>query len=64
MKRLRAATVEEIATVPGMGERTAAAVVAALAGETATPAGETAAPAGAAAAPVTPGPGPAGMLGS
>jgi excinuclease ABC subunit C len=64
VKRLRAATVEEIATVPGMGERTAAAVVAALAGETATPPGETAAPAGDAAAPVTPGPGPAGMLGS
>jgi len=31
LKRLRAATVEEIASVPGMGERTAAAVVAALA---------------------------------
>ena len=31
VKRLRAASVEEIATVPGMGERTAAAVVAALA---------------------------------
>ena len=30
VKRLRAASVEEIATVPGMGERTAAAVVAAL----------------------------------
>ncbi len=32
VKRLRAASVEEIATVPGMGERTAAAVLAALAG--------------------------------
>ncbi|WP_265521101.1 excinuclease ABC subunit UvrC [Oerskovia flava] len=31
LKRLRAATAEEIATVPGMGTRTAAAVVAALA---------------------------------
>ncbi len=31
LKRLRAASAEEIATVPGMGERTAAAVVAALA---------------------------------
>ncbi|UJP39048.1 excinuclease ABC subunit UvrC [Cellulomonas palmilytica] len=31
VKRLRAASVEEIASVPGMGERTAAAVVAALA---------------------------------
>ncbi|HEY8719343.1 excinuclease ABC subunit UvrC, partial [Pengzhenrongella sp.] len=30
VKRLRAASVEEIASVPGMGERTAAAVVAAL----------------------------------
>lgn len=30
VKRLRAASAEEIATVPGMGERTAAAVVAAL----------------------------------
>ena len=30
LKRLRAASVEEIATVPGMGRRTAAAVVAAL----------------------------------
>jgi excinuclease ABC subunit C len=32
VKRLRAASVEEIAAVPGMGARTAAAVVAALAG--------------------------------
>ena len=32
VKRLKAASVEEIATVPGMGERTAAAVVAALTG--------------------------------
>ena len=32
VKRLRAASVEEIASVPGMGSRTAAAVVAALAG--------------------------------
>ncbi len=35
VKRLRAASAEEIATVQGMGERTAAAVVAALAGDTA-----------------------------
>ncbi|GAA3822526.1 excinuclease ABC subunit UvrC [Cellulomonas soli] len=41
VKRLRAASVEEIATVPGMGERTAAAVVAALQG-TATPPGASA----------------------
>lgn len=33
VKRLRAASVEEIASVQGMGERTAAAVVAALAGD-------------------------------
>ncbi len=33
LKRLRAASVEEIASVPGMGTRTAAAVVAALAGD-------------------------------
>ena len=33
VKRLRAASVEEIATVPGMGERTAAAVLAALGAE-------------------------------
>ncbi|MBO3093541.1 excinuclease ABC subunit UvrC [Cellulomonas dongxiuzhuiae] len=36
VKRLRAATAEEIATVPGMGARTAQAVVAALAGPAAT----------------------------
>ncbi|MBD7916968.1 excinuclease ABC subunit UvrC [Cellulomonas sp. Sa3CUA2] len=36
VKRLRAATAEEIATVPGMGARTAEAVVAALAGPPAT----------------------------
>jgi excinuclease ABC subunit C len=35
VKRLRAASVEEIASVQGMGERTAAAVVAALAGDAA-----------------------------
>lgn len=35
VKRLRAATVEEIITVPGMGRRTAEAVVAALGGGTA-----------------------------
>ena len=40
LKRLRAASVEEIATVPGMGQRTAAAVVAALAApDPAAPAG-------------------------
>jgi excinuclease ABC subunit C len=33
LKRLRAASVEEIASVPGMGQRTAAAVVAALAAQ-------------------------------
>jgi excinuclease ABC subunit C len=32
LKRLKAASVEEIMSVPGMGERTAAAVVAALGG--------------------------------
>ncbi|MGH1565644.1 excinuclease ABC subunit UvrC [Mumia sp. DW29H23] len=37
LKKLRAATVEEIAAVPGFGPRTAAAVVEALAGERATP---------------------------
>ena len=35
VRRLRAASVEEIATVPGMGERTAAAVLAALNGSAA-----------------------------
>jgi excinuclease ABC subunit C len=35
VKRLRAATAEEIAEVPGVGRRTAEAIVAALAGETA-----------------------------
>jgi len=57
VKRLRAAGVEEIATVPGMGERTAAAVLAALGGgagsssdEAATP-GEPAARAGGAPTP-------------
>ena len=39
VKRLRAASVEEIATVPGMGPQTAAAVVAALAPPGATPEG-------------------------
>jgi excinuclease ABC subunit C len=38
VKRLRAATVEEIAEVPGVGRRTAEAVHAALAGSTAGPA--------------------------
>jgi excinuclease ABC subunit C len=38
VKRLRAATVEEIAQVPGVGRRTAEAVHAALAGTTASPA--------------------------
>ncbi|MGH3655207.1 MAG: helix-hairpin-helix domain-containing protein, partial [Micromonosporaceae bacterium] len=33
LKRLRAATVEEVATVPGVGRRTAEAVVTALAGD-------------------------------
>ncbi|ROS30540.1 excinuclease ABC subunit UvrC [Cellulomonas sp. PhB150] len=37
VKRLKQASAEEIATVPGMGERTAAAVVAALAGGPAGP---------------------------
>ncbi|MFC8192031.1 excinuclease ABC subunit UvrC [Cellulomonas sp. NPDC057328] len=46
VKRLRAASAEEIATVPGMGARTAEAVVAALGGGT---------PAGAAAEPATDG---------
>jgi excinuclease ABC subunit C len=36
VKRLSAASAEEIATVPGIGERTAAAIVAALAGDTAS----------------------------
>ncbi|ADG74842.1 excinuclease ABC, C subunit [Cellulomonas flavigena DSM 20109] len=39
VKRLRAATAEEIATIPGMGARTAEAVVAALAVPPATPGG-------------------------
>jgi excinuclease ABC subunit C len=38
VKRLRAATVDEIAQVPGVGRRTAEAVHAALAGATAAPA--------------------------
>ncbi|HEY0215445.1 MAG TPA: excinuclease ABC subunit UvrC [Cellulomonas sp.] len=37
LKRLRAASVEEIASVPGMGERTAAAVLRALVPESAVP---------------------------
>ncbi len=39
VKRLKAASVEEIATVPGIGERTAVAIVAALAGNSANPEG-------------------------
>ncbi|HET8969874.1 MAG TPA: helix-hairpin-helix domain-containing protein, partial [Candidatus Nanopelagicales bacterium] len=38
LKRLRAASADEIATVPGVGPRTAAAVVAALATGTGAPA--------------------------
>ncbi len=53
LKRLRAASVEEIATVRGMGERTAAAVVAALG-----------ASAQAGAAPAAPDADRAGMLGA
>ncbi len=73
LKRLKAASAEEIASVPGMGERTAAAVVAALAGTPAPGAApaapaDPAAPAAAAPAaadvPAQPGPDQAGMLGS
>jgi excinuclease ABC subunit C len=49
VKRLRAASVEEIASVPGMGERTAAAVLAALGGASAV-SDEATAPGGAPAA--------------
>ena len=38
LKKLRAATAEEIATVPGVGAATAAAVVAALAADAPAPA--------------------------
>ncbi|QTE31131.1 excinuclease ABC subunit UvrC [Pengzhenrongella sicca] len=62
VKRLRAASVEEIASVPGMGERTAAAVVAALAAPAATGAPAPPAPTGAAGAPAPTG--TTGMLGS
>lgn len=62
VKRLRAATAEEIATVPGMGQRTALAVVAALAGPTdAAQAADAAAEVGA-DAPASPTDAPAGML--
>jgi excinuclease ABC subunit C len=44
LKRLGAATVEEIESVPGVGRRTAEAIVAALAGDTAPPAASPAAP--------------------
>ncbi|MGH3737843.1 MAG: excinuclease ABC subunit UvrC [Micromonosporaceae bacterium] len=40
LKRLKAASIDEIATVPGIGRRTAAAVAAALAGEPVPGAGE------------------------
>ncbi|HEY0186116.1 MAG TPA: excinuclease ABC subunit UvrC [Cellulomonas sp.] len=62
LKRLRVASVEEIASVPGMGERTAAAVVRALDPTAGAPGGATS-EAGA-AAPEVAGPGPAGMLGA
>ncbi|MDM4719873.1 excinuclease ABC subunit UvrC [Micromonospora sp. WMMA1363] len=39
LKRLSAATVEEITAVPGVGKRTAEAILAALEGDTRTPAG-------------------------
>ena len=65
VKRLRTASVEEVASVPGMGERTAAAVVAALA----PPASLSAAPLSPASPPVPgtpasppPGAGETGML--
>ena len=45
LKRLRAASAEEIATVPGMGARTAAAVVSALAGDPAAGGSASGAPA-------------------
>ncbi|NKY39857.1 excinuclease ABC subunit UvrC [Cellulomonas septica] len=57
VKRLRAASVEEIASVQGMGERTAAAVVAALAGDAAqagAPGGTVVVPAAAGPASDTP----------
>jgi excinuclease ABC subunit C len=68
LKRLRAASVEEIATVPGMGERTAAAVVRALHPEQATAEPAVPAPAttpeGDAIAPRPADAGAAGMLGA
>ncbi|WP_238402658.1 excinuclease ABC subunit UvrC [Cellulomonas sp. H30R-01] len=52
VKRLRAASVEEIASIQGMGERTAAAVVAALAGDAA----QAGAPGGTVVVPAAAGP--------
>jgi len=64
LKRLRAASVEDIASVPGMGRRTAAAVVAALAAPDsvapATVAPATVAPDAVATGSVAPDPAPAG----
>ncbi|MCR6690084.1 excinuclease ABC subunit UvrC [Cellulomonas sp.] len=62
VKRLRAATAEEIATVPGMGQRTALAVVAALAGPTDAAQAADAAAEVDADAPASPTDAPAGML--
>ncbi len=56
VKRLRQASVEEIASVRGMGTTTAQAVVAALAGKAEEPAGKAAEPAGTAAEPAAPDP--------
>ena len=60
VKRLRAASVEEIATVPGMGERTAAAVLAALHGPGNDDGSTSSDPEGPTpSAPASPGPAPA-----
>ena len=56
VKRLRAASVEEIATVPGMGARTAAAVVAALGGGASAEQADGAAPVAVPEAPQVPEP--------
>jgi len=64
VRRLRAATVEEIASVPGMGDRTARAVVDALAGGSAPSAAVEAPSPPGASTDLTPPPSePAGILG-
>jgi excinuclease ABC subunit C len=62
VKRLAAASAEEIASVPGIGDRTAAAIVAALAGGGAGPSGDRPGPSGDSPGPSGNAPQPSGDI--